>query len=384
MPVEIKPVTDKHDLKKFIDFPHHLYHGVSNYVPQLFRQQAGLLDARHSPFLQHSFLQPFLAVEDGLIRGRIAAIDNTNYRRTHEGQTGFFGFFDCCCDQEVAAELFHACGDWLAGRGLDTMRGPVNPDMNNSCGILVEGFEELPSVFMPFNAPYYRDLLEKAGFEACMGLNAWDIQSDRIPEVAFRYGDRVAGRLAKAGYSLRPVSRKGFDSDMRMLRKVYNDSLAASWGATPITPEEFEEQAAGMKMICPRDLIQIIEFEGRIVGFIGAVPNVHEIQKDVRRGRLFPLGLLKLVLRWRSIRGSRIVMYGVDPEHRAKGLAIWLYVTIIRRLRNRGFASAEASYVLSENQPVNELSEKLGGVCRKKYAIYEKGLDHDSGTGGRT
>jgi GNAT superfamily N-acetyltransferase len=381
MSVEIKPVNDRHGLKMFIDYPHDLYRGVSNYVPQLFRQQQGLLDERHSPFLEHSSLQAFLAVEDGKVRGRIAAIENTIYNRTHGGQTGFFGFFDCCSDRKVAAALFGACATWLKGRGLKTMRGPVNPDMNNSCGILVGGFEELPSVFMPFNAAYYRELLKEAGFEECMGLNAWDIQSDRIPEVAFRYGDRVGARLEKGGYRLRPISKKGFDDDMRMLRVVYNDSLAASWGATPITVEEFEEQAAGMKVICPRDLIQIIEYEGRIVAFIGAVPNVHEIQKNVRRGRLWPFGLLKLLLGWRSIRGSRIVMYGVDPDHRGKGLAIWLYVTIIRKLRSRGFTSAEASYVLAENKPVNELSARLGGVCRKKYAIYEKRLEAGTGSG---
>ena len=115
--------------------------------------------------------------------------------------------------------------------------------------------------------------------------------------------------------------------------------------------------------------------ENELPDLIGAVPDVHEIQQKVRRGRLWPFGLARLLLGWRSIRGSRIVMYGVDPAHRRKGLAIWLYVTIIRELRRRGFRGAEASYVLDENRAVNELSARLAGQCRKKYALYEKAIE---------
>jgi len=372
--MEIEVVSTERDLKAFIDFPHDLYRGAPHYVPQLFRQQKELLDPGHSPFVEHSSMQLFLARDGGRVVGRVAAIDNDNYNRVHDSRLGFFGFFDCRDDRETAARLLEACADWLRSRGLVAMRGPVNPDMNNSCGILVEGFEEPPSIFMPFNAPYYRTLLEAAGLVVCMGLNAWDIASRRIPEAAFRYGDRVARRLENAGYSLRPVSKTEFDADMKMLRKVYNSSMHGSWGSSPITPNEFREQAAGLKLICRKEYIRIIEFEGRIVAFIGAAPNVNEILKDIPRGRLLPVGWAKLLLRWRSIKGSRIVMYGVDPEHRHRGLAIWLYVTIIRTLRRNGFEGAEASYVLETNQPVNDLSKRLGGQCRKKYAIFQKPL----------
>ena len=151
MVLTVKPVEGAAGLKAFIDYPHDLYRGVPNYVPQLFRQQLGLLDPRHSPFLNHSAIQPFMAVEEGRIRGRIAAIENTVHNREHGDRTGFFGFFECCRDAAVAEALFRACAAWLAGRGLESMRGPVNPDLNNSCGLLVEGFSELPAVFMPFN-----------------------------------------------------------------------------------------------------------------------------------------------------------------------------------------------------------------------------------------
>lgn len=372
MGIFIETVNSPQQLKAFIDYPHELYRATPGYVPQLFRQQKELLDTRHSPFAKHSHLQLMLARRQGRIVGRVAAIDNTVATEFHGNQTGYFGFFDCCDDQEVGDALLGAAATWLSARGLDHMRGPVNPDMNNSCGVLIDGFAEAPAIFMPFNAPYYRKVLEDSGLKACMVLNAWDIQSDKIPESAFRYGERIAARMKKAGYTLRPVRKRGFTADMRMLREVYNRSLATSWGATPITPAEFEEQAAGLKMICDNELIQIAEYEGRVVAFIGAAPDFNEILQDIPRGRLWPTGWAKLLWRRNAIKGSRIVMYGVDPDHRQTGLAIWLYITIIRTLRDHGFTSAEASYVLANNEPVNVLSQRLGGQCRKRYAIFEK------------
>lgn len=373
--MDIEIVRTDEDLEAFIDFPHDLYRATPHYVPQLFRQQRELLDSARSPFAEHAETRLFLAVDKGRVVGRAAAIDNDLYNRVHGSRLGFFGFFDCREDQETASLLLRACADRLRARGLVAMRGPVNPDMNNSCGILVDGFDEPPSVFMPFNAPYYGGLLEGAGLEACMGLNAWDIRSDLIPEAAFRYGDRVAARLEKAGYRLRSVSGSRFERDMEMLRQVYNRSMHGTWGATPIMPAEFREQAAGLKMICKREYIRIVECEGRIVAFIGAAPNLNEILKDIPRGRLLPTGWAKLLLRRRSIKGSRIVMYGVDPDHRGRGLAIWLYVTIIRTLRRNGFDGAEASYVLAANKTVNDLAARLGGRCRKRYAIFERSLE---------
>ena len=380
MSIEVRAVTGAKQLKAFIDFPHTLYKGVENYVPQLFRQQKELLDPWKSPFAEHSSMKLFLALKDGRVAGRIAAIENTVYNKFHHDRMGFFGFFDCGDDKDVAAKLFKACSSWLENRGLDKMRGPVNPDMNNSCGILVEGFDELPTIFMPFNAPYYRELLEGQGLKVCKGLNAWDIQSALIPEAVFNYGRRIQARLEKAGYRMRPVHKRGFDEDMLKMREIYNNSMEKSWGATPITAEEFHEQSTGLKLICKNEYIQIAEFEGKVVGFIGAAPNVSEILKDIPRGRLFPTGWAKLLLGWRSIKGSRIVMYGVDPEHRNSGLGIWLYIAIIETLRRNGFASAEASYVLEDNVAVNGLSKRLGGQCRKRYAIFEKPLrrNHES------
>jgi GNAT superfamily N-acetyltransferase len=372
MNVTVTTVSSRRDLTRFIDLPHDVYRSDERYVPQLVTQQRELLDRRRSPFCRHSELELFLARWDGRVVGRIAAIHNRNHDRLHGVRQGFFGFFDCEDDGQAAAALLAACEKWHAGRGLSGLRGPVNPDLNHSCGILTEGFEHPPAFLMPYNAPYYQGLLEGAGLRICKRLLAWDIPSATIPEAAFAHAARLEEKLRAAGYVLRHLDRKTFAAEMTQLREVYNDSLSRSWGATPLTAEEFAALARGLRRICPPELIQIAEHAGRIVGFIGAAPDLNEILRGAPRGRLLPLGWARLLWRRGSIRGSRIVMYGVHHDHRHSGLATWLYLAIIRALRERGFTGAEASYVLEDNDPVNSISARLGGVCRKRYAILER------------
>jgi len=371
MSLRVTTVRGRRETARFIDFPHDLYRGDPQYVPQLFRQQKELLDPRRHPFYHHAERELFLARRDGRIVGRVAAIIN---RLGTDPQQGFFGFLDCEDDPAAAGALLEAASNWLRELGMTTMRGPVNPDMNHSCGILIGGFDLPPVISMPYNAAYYRDLLEGAGFEVCKELNAWDIPSNTIPREAFRIAETLRIKLEYKGYVLRYIDRRNFAAEAEQLRMVYNDANAHNWGATPLTTEEFGNLAHELLQISKPDLIQVGEYDGKIVGFIGAVPDINEILPRLHRGRLWPFGWLKLLLGLRGISGSRIVIYGVDPDHRGTGLANWLYLSIIRALRRNGYAGAEASYVLEDNHPVNGISARLGGVRRKRYAILEKPL----------
>lgn len=374
MSLRVTPVRGRRDMGLFIDLPHVLYRGDPNYVPQLYEQQKELLDPSRHPVYEHAERELFLARRGDRVVGRLGAIVNRLNENDRVEKRGHFGFFDCEDDPAAAASLFESAGAWLRDRDLACMRGPVNPDMNHSCGILIEGFDRPPAISMPYNAAYYRQLLEAAGLAVCKELNAWDIPSNTIPDEAFLIADALRTRLEKRGYVLRPIDKKNVADESEQLRQVYNAANANNWGATPLTREEFADMARELLRITRPDLIQVGEYEGRIVGFIGAAPDINEILPRCRNGRLWPFGLLKLLLGWRSITGSRIVIYGVDPEHRGSGLANWLYLTIIRALRSHGFTGAEASYVLADNRPVNSISAKLGGRCHKRYAIFEKSL----------
>ncbi|WP_460879504.1 hypothetical protein [Pontibacter rugosus] len=162
---QVLPVKTKRQLKAFIDFPHVLYKDDPYYVPELYIAQKDLLTPGKHPFHEHSQLQLFLAYQDDKLVGRIAAILNNNHNAFNQAQDGFFGFFDCVEDGEVANLLFQEVHQWLNQKGATTMIGPVNFSTNETCGMLVDGFDSSPAAMMPYNYPYYIPLLEDLGFK---------------------------------------------------------------------------------------------------------------------------------------------------------------------------------------------------------------------------
>ncbi|MCK5740852.1 MAG: GNAT family N-acetyltransferase, partial [Chlorobi bacterium] len=131
MSLIIRPIEAKSDVVKFVKCQWDFYKDDPNWVPPMKMDRMNLLNKKTNPFYQHSLMQLFLAEDNGKIVGRIAAIINDNHNKTHNDKVGFFGFFECVNDQNVADLLFNTANDWLKSRGMDTSRGPVNPSLND-------------------------------------------------------------------------------------------------------------------------------------------------------------------------------------------------------------------------------------------------------------
>ncbi len=183
--VRIERVEGRAALQQFIDFPHDLFAGDPNYVPELFMAQEALLNRTKSPFFQHSEAEYFLARSpEGKILGRIAAIRNNNYIQFTGEQAGFFGFFDVVEDFEVARALLDTAGDWLRAQGLEKVIGPTNLSTNETCGVLIEHFEEPPFVLTTYNYPYYADFLDRYGFVKNADLLSYELYPQQLtPEM---------------------------------------------------------------------------------------------------------------------------------------------------------------------------------------------------------
>ncbi|HET7040671.1 MAG TPA: hypothetical protein VFI13_01570, partial [Gemmatimonadales bacterium] len=145
-----------------------------NWVPPLRMEVGSLLDRKKNPFFEHATAEYFTAERDGTVVGRIAAIHNRLHNEIHGDRVGFFGFFECEDDPRTAALLFAAADGWIKARGLDTLRGPASFSVNDECGLLVDGFDTPNVVMMPHNPPYYRRLVEGAGFVKAKDLLAYE------------------------------------------------------------------------------------------------------------------------------------------------------------------------------------------------------------------
>lgn len=330
--------------------------------------QKELLNTRKHPFYANAEMQCFLARRDGQVCGRVAAIVDRTYNEYQKEDAGFFGFFESMDEVEVARAVMEAARKWLLERGVKVIRGPVNPSMNYECGMLVEGFDSSPNVMMPYNSPSYPRMMEAVGLRKSKDLLAyWSTPS----EVNGAKVERVARRSAGSqGVAIRTIDMRRFAEEAQMLWKLYNATWARNWGFAPMTREEFLHEAAEMKQILKPDLVLIGEVEGRAVGFALALPNINLALKHAG-GKLFPLGLFKILYHQRLIRELRVVALGVIEEYRTLGVAAGFYAELIRNARRMGYGLSEMSWILEDNVLMNRSLKAMGARKYKTYRIYE-------------
>ena len=198
--VIIQPVRTRRERKQFLQFPWELYRGDRNWIPPLRFDEEELVGYRPHPFHERNSVQTFLAFRDGSVCGRIAAIVNETHNEYHRERRGFFGFFECADDQQVAAGLFDAVRGWLAERGIDRMRGPMNPSINYTLGTLVEGFDSPPTFMMTYNPPYYERLMKGCGLVKAQDFFAYYGDLSMLPQINEKKAiyDQIVERCGRA------------------------------------------------------------------------------------------------------------------------------------------------------------------------------------------
>jgi GNAT superfamily N-acetyltransferase len=371
--IKIVTVNSKKELASFIDFPHDLYEGDPNYVPELFIAQRDLLTVH--PFHKHNSLQTFLAYDGNVIVGRIAAILNNAHNEYNHVNDGFFGFFDCINDPEVSSILFNTATAWLKGKGVTgKFIGPVNFSTNEPCGLLIEGFDSPPFLMQTYNAPYYADLIANAGFIKNMDLIAWHWDGEAYDDKSVRLLNALEERLKRNNIVIRKINLKNFKEEAVKLREVYNSAWDQNSGFVPLSNEEYDYLAKDLKLILDPDFAIVAEQHGKIVAFGLALPNYNEIFQKIKRGRLFPSGIFKLLLGRKKIQSLRIYALGVIDGYRKMGIEACLYGTIIKEYKRKGLKHAEAGWTLENNELMNRAIEAINGNPYKKYRLYEKAI----------
>ena len=367
-------VNTKHQLKLFIDFPHELYKDDVNYVPELFIAQRDLLTPGKHPFHEHSSVQLFLVYENLHIKGRIAAILNNNHNSYNNTSDGFFGFFDCVDNQEIANALFTAAANWLNAKGVTNITGPVNPSTNEPCGLLIEGFDKPAVAMMVYNKPYYGKLMETFGFTKNVDLLAYDIAIDNINDRPVQLEKALTERLQRKNITIRTLNMKDFKNEVAKVKEVYNAAWDKNMGFVPFTDNEFNYLAKDLKLIVDKKLCLLAEHDGKLVGFALAIPDINQTLIKVKRGRLLPTGIIRLLLGLKKINNVRVIALGVIEGYKKQGIEACFYAGIIKRAAERKMRGGEASWILEHNDLMNRGIKNMNGRLYKKYRIYKKAL----------
>lgn len=370
--MKVVEVSSKNQLKAFIDFPHDLYKDDKNYVPELFIAQRDMLTPGKHPFHNHSAIQLFLAYEGKDIVGRIAALYNVNHNAFTKAHDGFFGFFDVVNRQDVADALLEHAVNWVKDKGADRILGPINLSTNDTCGLLVEGYDMPPVAMMPYNKPYYLDLLLAFGMQKLTDLLAYLVERDNLNDRSVRLLGALETRLQRSNIRIRQIDKKNLKKEIPKIKALYNSAWDQNLGFVPMTDEEFDFLAKDLSMILDPKYCIIAEQGDKMVGFALGIPDINQILIKIKRGRLLPTGIFKLLFGLKKVTGVRVLLLGVIEGYRKLGIEACLYGRLIKNAEGTNLKYAECSWMLEDNYLMNHAIEQINGKCYKRYRLFEK------------
>ncbi len=372
--LDVRPVDDDARLKDFIHLPWSIYHNDPNWVPPLLIEQKQRY-SRKNPFLEHARWQGWVAYRAGKPVGRISAQIDPLYLERYTDRTGHFGSLEAENDPAIFTGLFQAAEAWLAREGMTHVTGPFTLSINEEAGLLIDGFDTPPRIMMGHNPPWYSAHIEACGFTPARDLLAYhQPPSYEFSPKVKRLLERLSGQI-----HIRQLNRKALDSELEILRHIFNDAWSENWGFVPFTKAEFQEVGKAMTLLLDDDFVQIAEVDGEPAAMIIGLPDINQAIQDLN-GRLLPFGWLKLLwrIKVRYPTRARIPLMGVLKKYHQTRLGPALAFAVTEALREpfvrRGIEDVEMSWILDNNQAMRNIIEQLGGVEYKRYRLYEKQL----------
>lgn len=367
--VEIRRVDSKKDLSEFIKLPFRLYKDDPLWAGELIHDQK-LYFSRKNPFVRKNDVRFFVALKHGKVVGRIASIINRTHISTHNEMVGFFGFFETVNDIEVSSKLLGTVEDTLKTAGMKAVRGPMNFSTNEECGLLITGYDSPPMIMTPHNPPYYNQLLLADGYKKIKDLLAF---ITNIPEKLPDKVDRVASIAKRNGVTTRKVTKKTFFNDLKAFQEIYNDAWKDNWGFVPLEDDELRFLGKRLKPVFVPELTLVAERDREPIGFIGLLPDFNRVLRKMK-GRLTPVSILKAIFEYRKIKELRLLLLGIRPKYRNRGVDALLFSDAFPHVRTKGYEKVEFSWILEDNLPVIRLVEMINGRLYKKFRIYEKDI----------
>jgi len=366
---------NKSQVKRFVEFYYALYKDCPQWVPPLFVDAYLPLNRKKHPFFEYSDVDFFLAIRDGKVVGRICAGVNKLYNDYHKARVAQFYFFDAIDDLEVAKGLFDSVFTWAGERGLDTVIGPKGLSPFDGYGIQIEGHEQRQMMtMMNYNYPYYQKLVEALGFEKEV-----DFVSCYLPAEAFKIPERVE-RIAHWAMKRGNLWVKHFKSKKELVSwaqrigQTYNRTFIKNWEYYPFSQGDIDYAVQNVFMVADHRLIKLIMHGEDIVGFLFAFPDVSAaIQRA--KGRLFPLGIVDILLemkRTKTVSGNGM---GVLPEFQGTGGNALLYYEMGKTMLDfKQFKFVEMTQVAETTKQMRADLKNLNGVEYKNHRVYRKGI----------
>lgn len=383
--VTVRKVDAAADFETFLRFPWTLYKGDPNWVPPLVSSRRKLLDKTKNPSWEYLKGDYFIAYKDNTPVGTIAAFINPRHNDTWQDKTAFFGCFECIDDQTVADALLTTAIDHvrtLGTRDYDTLRGPMTFTVNDEIGLPLDAFDQPPMILMPYGKSYYPRLVETSSVQPrkAMDLVSYYIAAKDMVDAEGNYPrdlTRITD-LAMKRYDMtyRWPDASKLKEELQLLREVYEAGWEQNWGNVKPTDHEMDHLFADLKDYFAADLGVFVYVKGEVAGFFMALPDMNQvlIRAQAKPSEPELLTMIKALWHWKlrpKITGCRVLLFGVKPEFRNKGVDAVCFLKFFEAMRKTKYAYTDAGWILETNDGVRKLGERVGARVYKNYRVYD-------------
>jgi len=370
-------------LKEFVRVPWDLFRGDPHWTPPLTGELlgskllglTGLFTPEH-PYQADADVTHFVARGGRQLLGRVSAAVNRRFNEHYGSKIGFFGFFDVCNDYEVAEALLNHARDWIRDRGMTVMRGPggySNATHEAHQAVLIDGFDDPPTVELTHNPPFYGKFLERYGLGKVKDYHAYKVHLEPPSERLTRIAKAVQRRRS---IETRAVEMKNFRAEVDRIVGIYNEAWSNNWGFLPLTEAEADAMASSLKLVIDPGLMRFATVKGELAAVMGALPDPN-VPLRPRWNRFRDADLmraLRLLRMRRRIPMMRAMFFGVRPRFRKLGIDAILYQQVQEYAVRHGYKLCEASMLLEENDLILRASASMDGERYKTWRIYEMPL----------
>ena len=372
MALEIAEVQTKKEMKQFMLFPMRLYAGSAYYVPPLIHEEIGVFSPKN-PVFENAEAKLFLARRGGEIVGRIAGIISHIANEKFNVRNIRFGWFDMVEDYGVAAALMKTVEDWGRRQGMQTITGPQGFNDFDKWGMLVEGYDTVPTFSSYYNHPYYVDFTERYGFVKevdALEFRISNISTNPFPPRLREMAERI--RLRK-GYSVVKFrSRKEMLTRADEIFGLLEETYADLYGVVPLTASQRAYYIKKYFPVLVPELVKlVINSDNKIIGIFAAMPNLSTALQKAN-GRILPFGLVHLLLAMRKPKLVDFILAGVRKEYRGRGVDLVMAVEMYNTLVEWGIQEGESNLELETNQQVQAEWRLVDHVQTRRRRIYKK------------
>lgn len=372
--IVLKEVTNSSSLKDFINLPFTLYEMDKAWVPPL------KSDFKKYVLGENNFLNEagpnikVVAYKGNTPVGRILVGINDLLNKAKGLKEGYISLFESIKDEDVAYSLLEFAEDWLRGKGIELIKGPLSlPGGDDNRGFLIDNFEDPTLIMNTYNKSYYNDYFINFGFTKYFDCYAYKsyIQNDNIE----RYERLVPYAMEKYKFRIDKIDLKNIDEELKDIKEIIEKSMPKEWDDfMPPSDSELELIKKQLVPFADPDLIYIARsLDGKPIGFNITLPDYNQVLKKLN-GKLLPFGIIKFLFYKRKINRLRFFVLFVVPEYRKKGVPSSIYLQSYIASVKKGYTFGEGSTIWEYNEDMKRDIEKFGGEIYKTYRIYKKDL----------